>query len=168
MKSWRTVALSALLTFLTGCGWHLRGLDSIELPFATLYLQANSVNAELVSQLTSQLSRQNITLSASSLGQYQLILENYREDKRVLTTDSRGRASDYQLTSSVDMQLIDDQQKLLIEPETLELTRSYNFDADNVASAGEEEKLLRKEMKQELARRILLRLQALSPNEPAS
>ena len=158
----RTLVLLLFVSTLAACGWHLRGLQSIELPFSTLYLQTRDVDAKLVEQLTRQLARQDINLAPSGVGQYQLLLENYREDKRVLTTDSRGRATDYQLTSSVDIQLLDDQQQLILEQQTLELVRSYNFDADNVASANEEEALLREEMKQELARRILLRLQALS------
>jgi len=162
MNFWRILALSIMITGLAACGWHLRGLEAINLPFEALYLNSDIRDSALVTAVEKSLENQNIQLSDTAEGIYRLNLENYREERRVLTTDNRGRASDYELTSRVDMSLDKGEEQLLIPMETLTLTRSYNFDPDNVASANQEESLIRQEMKEELARRILLRLQALS------
>ena len=98
-----------------------------------------------------------------------LTLLKEQRNRRIITVNSDGRANEYLLTYSVDVKfsgaaIAQNQNgksaKQIVE--TITLNRTLIFDPDVVLAATNEAETLYRDMKRDAARRIMLRLQALS------
>ena len=156
----RVVAVLLLTALLTGCGFTLRG--TVDLPDAlqTLQLESPSPDSELVREVRRMLRNNEVTLvddapaTAWSLG-----VGSEQASERVLSVNANARAGEYELTSSVAVQLRRGTE--ILGPETLTVSRVYLADPENAVAKNEEAELIRTEMRRELAQQILRRLQSL-------
>lgn len=146
---------------LTSCGWHLRG--SIDFPpsMEKIYVEGTARYSELGSAIHNAFAGTNSTL-VSSPSQAQAILRilSDKADKRILATDSSGRASEYEISYLLRFKLVDIKGLDLVREQQVKATREYRFDPDNVMSTGGEVERLQKDMIRISVQQMLRRINA--------
>ena len=103
-----------------------------------------------------------------------LVLLNDSKQRRILSVDSSGRAKEYLLTYTVNFSIklqsstqppaLPQDQSPGEEIDTLSVRRSLVFDPDAVLAVTNEAEILYRDMRRDVARLVLLRLQARSQN----
>ncbi len=89
-----------------------------------------------------------------------LAIHGERYGRRVLSVDSAGRASEYELSLRVAYSLTTPQGEVLAGQDEASLLRDYRFDPANVLASGGQEEMLQNEMRRYVVRQILRRLQS--------
>jgi LPS-assembly lipoprotein len=160
----KIIALMLCASLLSACGWHLRGSLSLPDNVKNIYISDSSKNGVTASTLTAILKQSNVGISDSQeSAQYSIHLSNEREDRRTISVGSDSLASEYELTHEVDYYIADNMATILSPVTTARVIRSYNYDRDDVIAKNEEEDIIRKEMRSNLANQILNRLRFLAP-----
>lgn len=160
------LALALLsLSLLNACGFQLRGAYQLPAAMQQTYIDAASVNADLVRSLSIALRASEIKLlDVPSSDAAQLKLFNETRSKRVVSVDSRGRAREYTLSYAISFSLSGPQpvtgDVFRIEQQDLQIERDFLFDPEDVLGNARGESQLYEEMRQDLVRLILLRLQS--------
>jgi LPS-assembly lipoprotein len=157
------ICMLALLT--AACGWHLRGTMTAQATIDRLYLTAREAHGDLVNELRQMLQAGNVSLVESAdQAPYRLSLLEERSDRRVVGVGGDALASAYELTLEADYEIRDSHNQLLIPIATSSVTRSYDYSPSDATSASQQEALLHREMRRDLAQQILRRLYAVTAN----
>lgn len=152
-----TILLLALVS--QGCGWRLRGQISLPPGMENTLLRGADTYSELGVILQNKLQGAGARL-VSDKNQATAILHILEDkvDKRVLSIDASGRASEYELNYVLRFKLTDQSGASLVEEQTVNTVRELSFDPDNVLSTSDEEQRLRKDMVQFGVRQMLVRI----------
>lgn len=167
--SFRFLFLLSLILVIQGCGFQLRGALDISSEISPLYLQQNSV-FELAREIKTLLATNKIALADDpAQANSQLVLLNETRQRRVLSVDGSGRAREYALTYTVYFTMsvkakdeLPEGQQAEPKQESVSLTRSLLFEPDAVLAVTNETEVLYRDMRNNAARSILLKLQARS------
>lgn len=156
-----SILVTCYSSLLSGCGWRLRG--SIELPPAMekTYIQGTARYSELGKQIYNAFQGTNTQL-VSSPGQATATLHILAEkpERRILATDSAGRASEYEVSYELRYKVIDLKGDTLVPEQKVRSKREYRFDPDNVLASDSEVKRLQKEMVRFSVQQMLRRINA--------
>ena len=154
-------ALCALSLWLSACGFHLRG--PVQLPEAMkhTYLQGGNRYGEFMTDLRQFLTGSGVTL-VDSPKQATAILRILRrgDDRRVLSVGPDGRPREYELYSTVEFDVVGAKGQSMVADQQVDVRRDFYFSEADVLGKANEEALLRREMHRDLARMLMLRLQA--------
>jgi outer membrane lipopolysaccharide assembly protein LptE/RlpB len=152
----------AIVSGLYACGFQLRGSLNISDEVAPIYIEQNSV-FELGQEIRSLLATNNIEVAqVEAQSKSKLVLINENRQRRVLSVDGSGRAKEYLLTYTVNFAIQVEQSDEATD--TLSVSRSLLFDPDAVLAATNETEILYRDMRRDIARLILLKLQARARN----
>lgn len=154
-------ATLALALLGAGCGFRLRSDFSVPPEMAVTYVDGDA-RSELVIGLKRALRASEVEIT-ETLDQATAVLRVFgeRSGRRVLSVSSGGAVSEYEVYYAVSFQVAyPNSERPAQEAQALRLTRDYVFDAAGVLSASEEEQTLRAEMRRDLVRLIMVRLQA--------
>jgi len=151
---------------LLSCGFHLR--SAVELPPAMARtLIAGAENSPLYYELESALlAAGGEVVESVEEASAILTIHTERFGRRVLSVDTAGRASEYEISLFIDYGLSTPEGEPLAQRDTVTLLRDYRFDPDNVLASGSQEAALQNEMRRYAVRQILRRLQSLSRAAP--
>lgn len=148
-----TTILALLLT-LQGCGFQLRGsTNSIAKSYSSVRV-INQSGDEALRQIVEQALKDTGTEISDTSGNVLELLYS-RPDKRTASYSSRGKSAEYELLKEVRFQFKHDDQ-VRIQETTFKARRSYLYRETAAVGKAEEENLLKREMDQDLAQRILL------------
>ena len=150
-----------------GCGFQLRRLDGM--PFASLYLDAPP--GSLVAQrIRSALTANKHVRLAARVDEAEAVLKLSQEErsKTILSLSGAGRVTEYRLGLRLSYSISSRDERMLAEPENIELSRDMTYDDSQLLAKGAEEQLLYRDMDDSAARRILRRLQSLKPGNGSS
>ncbi|MFK7864737.1 MAG: LPS assembly lipoprotein LptE [Pseudohongiellaceae bacterium] len=151
--------------FISGCGFALRGNESIGNELGNMQLILQQPNSEI-----SRLIRQNLEASGTSValidspnqaspGVLVLSVSEEQVVSRPVTVNARARASQYELRMSVTIAMGKDA-RYLIEPEPLVVQRIYFEDIENITGNREEVAIISAEMRRELVNQLIRRINA--------
>lgn len=158
----RFLILLLTATTLAGCGWHLRGAPKNFPPGSQLYITAEDPQSDIAERLTRLLQNSGLPMAESPLlADYTLIIHDEIERKRTVSVDAKGRASEYELITSAVYSVSDSNRRILLSNAEADVYRTLEWDDNEVVSKGEEEILLREEMRRELINRIIDRLRRI-------
>ncbi|MGK0443646.1 MAG: LPS-assembly lipoprotein [Bermanella sp.] len=159
MQKLKITFLASLFVFLSACGFHLRG--QVDLPVGLRILHLDAQNSDVLTQnvLRQSLLSNGVTLSADA--PYTLKILSETGDRRVLTVTSNAKASEYELSQNLTFELLDTQGDSVSEAQTITSYRTLQYDASAEIGKAQEEANLRREMKQNNAYNVLLRLKAI-------
>ena len=154
-------AIALLLGLLSACGFHLRG--EVELPPALqeTYLESRNPYTGMARALRVELEAAGGTIMES--GEHAAaVLHIVREisENRILSVGSTGKASEYELFNEVVFSLSDAEGKVLIEPQTLRMTRDLVFDETELLGKISEAEGIHRQMRRNMARQIIIRIGA--------
>jgi LPS-assembly lipoprotein len=160
-RSLHVTAIAVLLSVLPACGFHLRG--DVELPpvLKETYLESNNPYTGMARALRVELEAAGGRIVESSEGAT-AVLHIVREasENRILSVGSTGKASEYELFNEVVFSLSDAQDKVLIQPQSLRMTRDLVFDETELLGKVSEAEGIHRQMRRNLARQIIIRIGA--------
>lgn len=152
----------------TSCGWHLRGAPKNFPPGSELYISAEDPRSDIAEELTRLLQNAGVPMAETPLeADYALTIHEETERKRTVSVDAKGRASEYELITSALYSVQDSNGRWLLNSAQADVYRTLEWDDNEVVSKGEEERLLREEMRRELIGRIIDRLRRIDVNASA-
>ena len=153
----------ALALQCSACGFQLRGSDSAVVSKARIFVDASRENT-VREELRKLLSDRSFTVVDNrDLANVLLRVENERQVQRIVSVQSSGRVSEFELAHSVNIQVAqaEDNAQPLYDPDKaanrVEVVREYTYDEEGVLGKEDEAEILRAEMRRELALQIVLR-----------
>ncbi len=163
----KIIACLLITSLISGCGWQLRGSANLPSHIDSLFVTAKDAHGPLISEVRQLLKANKVTAATeASAAPYALVIVEERDDRRTAGVGSDALTSAYQIILSVDYEIRDRQGVLLAPMTTATNSRTYDYSAGNASSAAQEEALLLREMRRDIAQQMLRRLQAVSINNP--
>ena len=156
----RSITVLGLAFLMTACGFHLRGTGSTQMALTELNFAARDALSPLSKDVKQSLINNKVAISSSAPFTLHLGLE---EDSRRTASFTAGtRSAEYTLTTALNYELRSGNLPALIQ-DSVAVQRSYAYNQNNVTGSGQEEALLRQEMRRELVMQLMMRLQAITP-----
>ncbi|MEK6806971.1 MAG: LPS assembly lipoprotein LptE [Pseudomonadota bacterium] len=159
----RTLCLLAVLS-LSACGFGLAGSrplpDALSLVYIDVQTPYSVRETPIAIALRSRINRRGgLITGKASEARATLRLSGLSESRAVLSIGPDSKAVEFRLSTSVSYQLLDGR-KILVEPDTLAVSRDYSFTAQQVLSKEAEEDRLRVFIQEEMAELLMLRLES--------
>ena len=150
-----------LICSLMGCGFQLKGTpgspDSPSLAGTELVLISSQPRGELTTALREQLRLQGVVVGEKTTEGLVLRLGGERFQQRNLSLTAQARAAEVELTMIASVALSQGATELIVESDA-QVVRQFLNDPLNVVGKTEELRLLREEMRQDLAAQIIRRI----------
>lgn len=149
----------------SGCGFHLRGTETsrVQLPATYLAGPAGPLQREV---------RHYLTVSEVPVMEEQkdakLVIDLIGEDvqRRVLSVGSTGKVEEYEVHYGATYSVERGSGESLIPRETLGQQRSYSFNEADVLAKDVEQERLVQDMRRDVVRQMMLRLQSVLNSSP--
>jgi LPS-assembly lipoprotein len=157
----RCIPVLLLVALLSACGWHLRG--NIVLPdnINSVYIDNRARSTELEDDLITLLKSNGVAVSQSGAADLTIIVLEFKQNRRVNSLNSNTIVREYELTTEAEYEIKNAAGATLLAPDIAQLNRIYTFDQNAVVSAAEEERIIQRELRLELAQQIVRRLRFL-------
>ena len=156
----RWICLSAILMCLAGCGFQLKGTDaasnSAKLEGMTLQLISSQPRSELTREVSRALNATGLMLLEEGDAMLTLVLQPEQYTQRNVSLTAQARTAELELTLFADFTL--NQQASDPIDARATVTRQMLNDPRNVVGKTEEIRLLREEMRRDLADQIARRV----------
>ena len=144
-----------------GCGFQLQGTGALPSAMMRTYVETERPHSEFLVNLTDVLKQRGAeVLPAPAEDAAVLDITADETGQRVLSVSARNIPREYEVFYAVTFSLRVGAESL-ISNETLVVTRAYTYDPAQVLAKAAEEQILRRALAEDLARRVLQRIQAL-------
>lgn len=170
----KKIIASLLILSLSACGWHLRGSASGSDKLAmtqplNLIIESNDNHSQLINTLRQALPGYKITEVVKGTAQT-LTLDIDKEilDKRTAAVGQDALTSGYEIILRVPYRLSNNGEIITPKDTSTRITRTYNYNVNNANSAAQEEELVLREMRRELAQTILRRVKSLAAKQSSA
>lgn len=154
-----------LLALLAGCGFHLRGTESV--PFRTLYIPGASSGIALDLKRNIEAGTNAKVVDDPKSADAILELSNETREKIILSLSGTGRVREFRLRYSVNFRVHDGKGREYVAPSTVQLSRDVTFNDAEILAKEAEEQLLFRDMQTDMVQQLLRRLAAAQPPKPA-
>jgi LPS-assembly lipoprotein len=154
------LALVSLTLLLSGCGFSLRGSAQLPAELQPLYIEAIDLDSDMLRELRRIMDNNRIALTTQPGEGYHLGIGNEERSERVVSVNVNARAGEYELTLALPWQLRR-AGAVVAGPERLSIARVYLADPENAVAKAQEAEQIMREMRQDLSRQLLRRLQSL-------
>lgn len=157
-----SLATFGLAVLVPGCGFHLQGAGALPPAMVRTYVDTSAPHSPFLQSLRDVLRQRGAeVLEAPAEGAAVLVITSDDTGQRVLSVSARNIPREYEIFYAVTFSLRLDSENLASD-ESLVVTRAYTFDETQVLAKAAEEQILRQALAEDLARRVLQRIQALS------
>lgn len=161
----RLLAAIIVCFFISACGFQLRGKVALPAGVEPIYIAGLNANSQLAIELRNLFSASGIKLSTDTVdANYTLNILSNKAEKRSTALGERARVIEYQLIEIVQYEMLNHQKEKVFGPNTITERKIMPNDPNKVASSNEEEKILRREMWQNLAAKIARQISAYDFN----
>ncbi|WP_434513882.1 LPS assembly lipoprotein LptE [Dechloromonas sp. ARDL1] len=163
----RPIVALILAFALTGCGFHLRGVGSGNLPYNTMHIalpETAEVNIWLQRYIKASGSTTIVDDAKSADAVFQQLSDT--RQKTILSVNAQGRVREYRLQLDYRFRVVNQKGQILVPPNEINLTRDITFDDSNVLAKDLEEGLLWRDMNNDLVNQIMRRLSIIKPKNP--
>ena len=143
---------------LSGCGFHPRAQLQLPESLGPLVVQTADPYSPLGLELTASLERAGLSGAAEGAPATALKITDEAWSTKPLSVDELARVREYITRYRVQFALVDPAGKLLIEPQTIELSREYTYDITASAGSPAEQELIQRELRRDMQAAILRRL----------
>ena len=152
---------------LAGCGFHLRGTQSSNLPYKTMLIalpETADVRIWLERYINAAGSTEIVDDPKLAEATFQQISDG--RQKTILSVNAQGRVREYRLQLTYRFRIINARGQVLVPPNEVSLTRDITFDDSNVLAKDLEENVLWRDMNNDLVNQIMRRLSIIKPRNP--
>lgn len=160
--AFRVISVLALISLLMACGFQPAGKVKLDARFAKTHIYTLSNAAIMVDLLQRQFQENKFPLVDQTQASIIINVLNEKISKRILSVDSDGKARMYEFELVVGIAVKDAEGKNLLPNQNINLSREFLFDINSVLGKSSEEQEIYTEMRNDAARLIMRRLQALS------
>jgi LPS-assembly lipoprotein len=164
----RALGLCLTMTLLAGCGFQLRsagGSSSLPEAWQSMHLASASPNSELTRVVRNRFTASGIDWQDAEAAAYRLELGNEQFSQRNLSINAQARAAEFELTLRTRFAVRDRDGQLVLPPDEAIITKQMENDPRNVVGKAEEIRILRSEMRTELAQQIMRRIAFFAASE---
>ncbi|QYZ65950.1 MAG: lipoprotein [Gammaproteobacteria bacterium (ex Lamellibrachia satsuma)] len=159
-RHWRSGFLLSILLIVSGCGFHLKGYQQATPNLNGLFVEDAENRQSLAGVLQRDLRASGALLAASAAeAKYRLSLTEIFK-YRVLSVDENGKALEYELRLKSDFSVVDREGNTALPEQHLELVRELTYSGTDELGRRNEAKLVRGDMRTDMADQIVRRLQA--------
>ena len=152
---------------LTGCGFHLRGVGSGNLPYKTMYIalpDTSDVNIWLRRHVEATGSTRIVDEAVQAEAIFRQLADN--RHKSILSVNTLGRVREYRLQLTYSFQMVNQKGQIIVPMNEITLTRDITYDDSSVLAKNLEEGLLWRDMNNDLVNQIMRRLSIIKPKNP--
>lgn len=165
----RTAMLGIALLATTACGYTLRESTPLPAVLGNVAIDAVDYDSPLVTDLQNELKAAGATLKPlNTVGASTLRIQAETVERNVVSLDERAKVGEYELTYRVVYAVDGGDGKPLLRDTRIVLSRVYSFDEQQAIGAGQEEEIIRGELRREAVRMIMERLQRIHDPNKAS
>ncbi len=152
---------------LAGCGFHLRGVGSGNLPYKTMHI-ALPDTAEVHLWLQRYIKASGSTTIVDEAKEADAIFQQLSDtrQKTILSVNAQGRVREYRLQLDYRFRVVNQKGQVLVPANEINLSRDITFDDSNVLAKDLEEGLLWRDMNNDLVNQIMRRLSIIKPKNP--
>ena len=146
---------------LTACGFHLRGSGGVASSdeWRSMYLVSSNPNSEFSREIKTRFAANGVQWQQDNeTANYSVVLGPERFSQRNLSLNSDARAAEFELTMRSTFSVRDSSGETVIESTTSSVVKQMENDPQNVVGKAEEIRILKSEMRSELARQIMRRI----------
>lgn len=150
-----------LLTACTGGGFHLR--DNVRLPavFQPMVLQGVPANSAFAVALRKAFESggNELLLTTHNVNDYaQLFITDYQENKRVVGYGQNREVREFLIFTKFQYEVRAKNGEILLPKQRLQVDKTQIYDSEFVLGKTEEERVIRDDLRNDLARKVLIRL----------
>lgn len=163
-RFWLAVSLAVMLA---GCGFHLRGTLSGNLPYKSMHIalpDTADVRIWLERYINASGGTEIIEESKLAEATFQQLGDS--RQKTILSVNAQGRVREYRLQLTYRFRVVNAKGQVLVPPNEISLSRDITFDDSNVLAKDLEEGLLWRDMNNDLVNQIMRRLSIVKPKNP--
>lgn len=157
----RIYLLFGATLLLSACGFHLRGTGDVSVSdqWRSMYLVSGNPNSEFSREVKTRFSANGVEWQEEKPeANFQLVLGPERFSQRNLSLNSEARAAEFELTMRSTFSVRDIAGKEIMSDTTGSVVKQMENDPRNVVGKAEEIRILKTEMRAELAQQILRRI----------
>ncbi|WP_177419397.1 LPS-assembly lipoprotein LptE [endosymbiont of Lamellibrachia barhami] len=159
-RRWRSVFYLSTLLILAGCGFHLKGYHQATPNLNGLFVENGENRKSLAGVLQRDLRASGVALAADAAEAKNRLSLTEIFKYRVLSVDENGKALEYELRLKSDFFVVDREGKAALPDQHLELVRELTYSGTDELGRRNEAKLVRGDMRTDMADQIVRRLQA--------
>ncbi|MCB4359532.1 LPS-assembly lipoprotein LptE [Quatrionicoccus australiensis] len=152
---------------LTGCGFHLRGTVSGNLPYKTFYIalpDTSEINVWLQRYIKASGKTEIVSDAQNAEAIFQQV--NDGRQKTILSVNAQGRVREYRLQMNYTFRVVNAKGQVLIAPNEINLIRDITYNDSAVLAKDLEEAMLWRDMNTDLVNQIMRRLSLIKPKNP--
>jgi len=152
---------------LTGCGFHLRGTVSGNLPYKTFYIalpDTSEINVWLQRYIKASGNTEIVSDAQNAEAIFQQV--NDGRQKTILSVNAQGRVREYRLQMNYTFRVVNAKGQVLIAPNEINLIRDITYNDSAVLAKDLEEAMLWRDMNTDLVNQIMRRLSLIKPKNP--
>lgn len=156
--------LSALA--LSACGFHPRAQLQLPETLGPVAVETSDPYSPLGLELAATLERAGAAPASKDTPSATLKITAEGWNTAPLSVDQFARVREYITRYRVQFALVDAGGKLLIDPQTIELSREYTYDITASAGSPAEQELIQRELRRDMQAAILRRLDVVLRPKP--
>lgn len=150
----------AVLLSLTQCGFRLKQEVALTSTLPEITIIHSEVDPQFINRLEKSLKDRGINISDDANAQLHIL--RYTENRRAASINTVNASQiETQISKSISFSLTQKDKTLLIEPSSLSRQKEYTNDNGNIAGKAQEERLIKKELDEEIIALILRRLEGI-------
>lgn len=159
-------SVALLLCMQAACGFTLRGSNAEQSSIGAVFVDAGR-DVQLADLVRRKIRQQGLTLAPSrNVANVLVRLTRENQGQRVVSVQSEGRVSEFELRHGIDLLVIRAEPGEIARygdgnenrSDTVAVRREYTFDDTGVLGKEDEASILRRELRDELARQLVLRI----------
>lgn len=157
----RSFLLLGAACLLAACGFQLRGTGGgMEVPddWRFMHLVTNNPNSEFSRAVSTRFAANGVEWQEQDEANYRVVLGPERFSQRNLSLNADARAAEFELTMRSTFSVLDSEGQLVMPDTTASVVRQMENDPQNVVGKAEEIRILKAEMRRELAQQIMRRI----------
>ncbi len=144
------------MSFLAGCGFHLRGPVALPPAYQTVYIQSNDSYNDLALQLRQGLYEIGAkVLPTPDNAQLNIVIISENQTQYITSIASNSQISVSTVIYTVQFKVTDADNKTLLGPRTVHAMRSYSQNTNQLLSVTNNLNILQHDMRAEIARQII-------------
>jgi LPS-assembly lipoprotein len=158
MKLHRLFAFLVVLSLLGACGFQLQSRAELPAEMQRTRLEVASPYSEFARRLETSLEQNGIKVVTSLSGAAVLEVPVNDTRKEIQSIGDNARVREFLIRHTVQFRLLDTEGNELIPLQTMEQSRVYSFNEQDILAAEREDEFLRNELSDSLARMVVRRL----------
>lgn len=152
--------MMVLVGSLVGCGYHLRGVTTLNPAYSKVFVQGMNANDPVYQALAQLFNNSNGSLVTNpAQATATLVIDQNRVTQRVAVVTPQAVVQQYELVQQLRYHLAFPDGKQTAA-QSLDLARNYNYDPVGVLASSGNEAQIRQELAETMAQRLFYRLMA--------